>query len=295
MSVPTAYNPKRLSDYTVRGGSGSPSGYGGSLPSGRVSGPRQGDLLGFRDKDGKVEYRDITKLKGKQKELLASYEKAQERHEAVMDKINASDIAAFDRLNNALNKSKESDPKDKLGNTVPSKQTQYLEQQLILHMSRGSAVGAQTATPKAAGIRPDQSAKIRTEGPGGPGGGRFDKGGSQYKGVPGTGDLLQRGPSSGKLTTLPERAPQKGERAEAMIGGERQQVTVEEVVDTPQGKVVKIRLRDGSFKAIPYADLNLINLSDPLPGDPKTDLGSLILGRAEKDARKRAIAEDFTF
>jgi hypothetical protein len=88
--------------------------------------------------------------------VLASFEKAQKAHEDVMSGIAKAETAKFDRINEALNKSKESDPKDKLGNTVPSAQTKYLEAQLLQIMGQASQRGRQTATPAAAGIKPEQ-------------------------------------------------------------------------------------------------------------------------------------------
>lgn len=158
----------------------------GSVRSGRVSGPRQGDLLGFRDASGKVTYRDTTKLKGAEQKVLASFEKAQKRHEGLMAGMAKAETDAFERINKALNESKESDPKDKLGNTVPSTQTKFLEQQLIGHLANKSQRGKRV-TPGGAGVTPEQERTFAEEGP-------------YIPGTPGSRDLLGRGPSPEPVT-----------------------------------------------------------------------------------------------
>jgi hypothetical protein len=149
----------------------------GSVPSGRVAGPPAGyygpigtgpdALPGFTAKELPMSARQDAL----NKRVLASFEKAQKAHEAVMAKVAAAEEATFKRLNDGLNKSKESDPKDKLGNTIPSAQTKYLERALINHMASSGMKNAQAASPQAAGVKPAQLEAIDAIGPGGPGGG----------------------------------------------------------------------------------------------------------------------------
>ncbi len=122
----------------------------GSRPSGLVSGPT-------------FAQRQVAAKAG-MKKVAASFEKAQKVHEGVMAGISKAETDTFKRLNDALNASKESDPKDKLGNTVPSAQTKYLEQQLIGHMTNRSQRG-QRLTPEVAGVTPGQQKTFREEGP----------------------------------------------------------------------------------------------------------------------------------
>jgi hypothetical protein len=201
----------------------------GSRPSGLVSGPGhglapigEGETYGINPLTKEPDYRPAS-LKRAQAKVLASFEKAQKRHEGVMDKIRKADADTFKRLNDALNASKESDPKDKLGNTVPSAQTQYLERQLIGHLASSGLRNDQAASPAKAGITPEQERGAK-ERPGGPGGGRYDVGGSEYiPGVPGSSDLLNRRQGlslepgdatdivplpGGKALRLPDREPE---------------------------------------------------------------------------------------
>jgi hypothetical protein len=171
----------------------------GRLPSGRVSGPPAGlyGPLGTGDNAlkglSRLEMPATAKENALHKKILAGYEKAEAAHKQVMASITKSQNDTFKRLNDALNKSKESDPKDKLGNTVPSTQTKYLEAQLVNHMASGGMKNAQAATPRAAGITLEQIKGMKGPGgPGGPGGGQFDIGGSDYiPGIPGSRNLLQ--------------------------------------------------------------------------------------------------------
>jgi hypothetical protein len=98
------------------------------------------------------------KYNAMQKKILASYEKAGTKHKNVMAGITASENATFKRLNDALTASREVDAKnkDKLGNAMPpSAQTEYLQGQLVNHLSNQSQKN-QKLTPPGAGITPEQ-------------------------------------------------------------------------------------------------------------------------------------------
>jgi hypothetical protein len=137
MAVPTKYNPKRLSDYTLRGGT-----FGSRQPSFRMSGPGHG----------------ANPYKGANKKMLASFEKAQQKHEGLMAGIAKAESDTFKRLNDALTASREADAKikDKLGNTMPpSDQTNYLGSQLAAHLVNRSQKG-QRIKPGGPGTDPSQ-------------------------------------------------------------------------------------------------------------------------------------------
>jgi len=195
MSVPTRYNPKRLSDYTVRGGSGSPRGPSGGPGSQgiRASGPGRGNVGLTRD-----EMPMTQKERDAHKRIMASYSEAQRAHEGVMAGIAKAESAKFDKINDALNKSKESDPKDKLGNTVPSEQTKYLENQLIGIMGRAGQ-RSRKLTPKTAGMKPGQIDPATGKLPV-----KTTEGGT-------TAPATSRDESGAKLRT-PYRTPQKGSK-----------------------------------------------------------------------------------
>lgn len=122
----------------------------GRVPSGTTSGPGH-HLAGLTRRQLPATPRETAAYK----RILASYEKAQEAHDRVMSGIAKAEASAFDRINDALIKSKESDPKDKLGNTVPSKQTQFLEAQLINMLGQRIERGRKL-TPPTAGMEPGQ-------------------------------------------------------------------------------------------------------------------------------------------
>jgi len=146
----------------------------GRVPSGTTSGPGHGVFEGMTREDfGRTRGQKAADAK-----VLASFKRAQKAHEGVMAGIAKAETDKFTRINEALNKSKESDPKDKLGNTVPSKQTQYLEAQLLNILGQASQKGRQTATPGAAGVTPEQERRFVEEGP-------------YIPGAPGTRGLLQ--------------------------------------------------------------------------------------------------------
>jgi hypothetical protein len=111
----------------------------------------------------------------------------------------------FKRINDALTASREVDAKNKdaLGNALPpSPQTAYLQAQLQNIMGQASQ-RAGGLTPERAGVTPEQEGELK-KGPGGPGGGRYDIGGSDYiPGIPGSRDLLQRGPTTGRMAPVP--------------------------------------------------------------------------------------------
>lgn len=135
MAVPTRYNPKRLSDYFGRTNKFKPS-----VPSGASSGP------------GRFVMADRGHRYESEKKLLESVIKAQAKHERLMDKLAAKDSATFDRINKALTASREADPKDALGNSIPSEQTQYLQEQLKSHLIR-SGIKARNLTPGGPGTK----------------------------------------------------------------------------------------------------------------------------------------------
>jgi hypothetical protein len=163
----------------------------GSASDRKFSGPGRGNV-GMTMAD----FGRNTATKAADAKVLASFQKAQKAHEGVMAGIAKTETDTFKRINDALTASREVDAKnkDKLGNAMPpSTQTKYLESQLASHLLNKSQK-ASGLTPGGAGITPEQREGFKA-GPGGPGGGRFDKGGSEYiPGMPGTSDLLQRGP-----------------------------------------------------------------------------------------------------
>jgi hypothetical protein len=162
----------------------------GNVPSGATSGPGHGLApIGEGRVYGPGEYRPKA-LRDAEAKIMASMEKAQGEHEKVMAGIAKAESNKFKRINDALNASKESDPKDKLGNTVPSKQTQYLEAQLMIILGQASQRGKRL-TPEAAGVTPEQQKKFKEEGP-------------YIPGVPGTSDLLQRKPPAQPKATEPD-------------------------------------------------------------------------------------------
>ncbi len=257
----------------------------GSVPSGRVSGPRRGDLLGFRDESGKVTYRDVTKLKGARKTLVAGLREDQARHDRVMAGIAKRETDTFERVNKALNASKESDPKDKLGNTVPSAQTQYLEQQLISIMGQASQRAKQVATPGAAGVTPDQQKTFREEGP--------TVRPMEPMDTQGRTALMQK---MGQPLTPPEadlsQPPSVGETVEvARKDGSTVQVTVVALAD--ENGMMKVRLQDGSEVGIPADQVARINVGDvsQIPGEPAPDPGGQRT-RFQANERRQAILRD---
>jgi hypothetical protein len=250
------------------------------------------------------------------------------RHET---KSASTKAARFKSINDALTASREADAKhkDKLGNTMgDSPQTLYLQQQLQAILAEDMKRAGQTGSARKAGVTFGQEEQIRRFGPDviPRTGADFDKTqedvplnvaanraaaqqvvppgdprepgnlepGSPYAGMPGTSDLLQRGPVRGEPKTLEYIPPKRGDRGEAMINGQRQQVVVEEVFDTPQGQALKIRLRDGSFVAIPIQEFGRIDLSDPLPGDAPPDPGGQRRGFFEHEGRRAGIQDVLT-
>ena len=151
MAVPTAYNPKRLADYFGR-----TKKFGPTVPSGTSS-----------NNDGKVFYPKFgmmykpTDPRSANQRLVKSLADAQAAHEMVMDKINQKDVDTFNRINKALTASREADPKDALGNSIPSGQTLELERLLKAHLARGAATGIKGLPT------PAQVEKIKKEGAGG--------------------------------------------------------------------------------------------------------------------------------
>ena len=153
----------------------------GSVPSGRVSGPRAGQygpigtgpdaIPGMRAEDFPLPGH----VREAQKKVLASYEKAQKQHEAVMAKLDAERTAReakkekrVDKIQKALEAERKNAPKDKLGNTIETPLAKYLAAQLAAALAQFNQGGVPAPTPGTAGITPEQQEKIRTEGPGRP-------------------------------------------------------------------------------------------------------------------------------
>jgi hypothetical protein len=194
----------------------------------------------------KGEYRPAA-LKRAEAKVLASFEKADVAQKNLMASIRKADVDTFKRLNDALNASKESDPKDKLGNTVPSAQTQYLERQLIGHLASSGLRNDQAASPAKAGIKPQQLAEIEAIGPGGPGGGSKevarDDSLQDTLGI----TALRQGRPSLRRDITPSEVPQitgtHPKFGEVELMGERPHPQTGEVVDI-------IRLQDGTLQAV---------------------------------------------
>jgi hypothetical protein len=220
---------------------------------------------------------ETAKQKEARKSILASYEKAQAAHERVMAGVAKGESDKFTKINDALNASKESDPKDKLGNTVPSKQTQYLEAQLLNILGQASQRGRKL-TPEAAGMEPEQ----------------LD---------PETGRLPIERPTElqdtrGITGPAPPQAPEidfsqpasVGERVEvATATGETVQVTVMSLADAKG--MVKVRLQDGTEAAIPESEVRRIDIGDPSFGLGQPDPGGQ-RGRFQQQERRTAILRD---
>jgi len=291
-----------------------------------------GKRLGLDDLDARaIAFGDrnpgaYAKVKESRKKALETAKKAQARHDKIMADINTKEASTFKRINDALTASREVDAKNKdnLGRpTPPSKQTTYLEQQLdIILMNRGKNTapivpGGKGTDPRdydaggrlqtetvAEGKIPMQPMDTRPEQRTGPpfqpsipaGRGPEDvEPGSSYADILGASNLLNRTPGQGPPPKTMEYIPPKpGDRAEAMINGERQQVEVMQIFGTPQGQAVKIKLRDGSFVAIPLHELNRIDLSDPLPGDAPPDPGGQRKGFFQHEGRRAASMDVLT-
>jgi hypothetical protein len=257
----------------------------GSVPSGRVSGPPAGyagpigtgpDALPGLTRS---QFPETAREKKLRKDILASYEKADIAHKNVMANIAKADADTFKRLSDATNASKESDPKDKLGNTIPSAQTKYLERMLINHMASSGMKNAQASSPEKAGIKPEQLEAIGAIGPGGPGGGskevdpatysqpfgpREERFGAGDKGFANRRDLLHRPqgmpqgsgthPTFGPVDLIREQAhPQTGEMMDI------------------------IRLQDGTLKAVRKGEFKL---TEQRPKGILNDLFSFLGGGA---------------
>jgi hypothetical protein len=149
MAVPTAYNPKRLTDYF-----GKTDKFAPTFRSGTTSGP------------GRFVMADRGARGDTSNKVLASLRESQARHEKIMNDLAAKKTASIERITKAYNESKKNDPKDAMGNTIESDVTKFLGQQLIQGMVGGGKVlGVPT---------PEQQRKIQVEGAGGPGRGMFE-------------------------------------------------------------------------------------------------------------------------
>jgi hypothetical protein len=148
MAVPTRYDPKRLSDYILRGARPS----GARFPSGLVSGRRAG----------------ANPYEGANKKLLASFEKAQKAHDITMANIAKAEADRVDRLTKGYTEMLKNAPKDKLGSAIITPEMEVVGEQLKQAMIGGG--GQVRGLPTE-----EQLETIRTEGPGGPGGGAFPK------------------------------------------------------------------------------------------------------------------------
>lgn len=135
----------------------------GRLPSGRVSGPRAGTTVGLTAAQLPLP----GKVREAEKKVLASYQKAQKQHEAVMAKIAAAETSRVDKIQKALESERKNAPKDKLGNTIETPLAKYLAGQLGIALGQYSQRG-KALTPGGAGITREQQEAIRTEGPGRP-------------------------------------------------------------------------------------------------------------------------------
>lgn len=208
----------------------------GSVPSGRVSGPRAGQygpigtgpdaIPGMSAKDFPLPGH----VREAQKKVLASYEKAQKQHEAVMNKIKAEKAALeakeekkVDKLQKALEAERKNAPKDKLGNTIETPLAKYLAAQLAAQLARYNQFGATPGlTPESAGMTPEQQEAMKA-GPGGPGGGAFEPipGGAKRTKLPstqmgpvgpvplpgGAGGMMEPGSAMPNVPTPPEVYP----------------------------------------------------------------------------------------
>jgi hypothetical protein len=137
-----------------------------------------------------------TKWKATRKKMMERYKSRQADHDKVMAGITKRDADTFKRLNDALTASREVDAKnkDKLGNAMPpSQQTEYLQSQLRNHMAAGYQRGQQASSASAAGVTPEQEKTFKEQGP-------------YIEGMPGTSDLLNRGPV-GQATPTPMPGP----------------------------------------------------------------------------------------
>jgi hypothetical protein len=250
----------------------------GRVPSGTTSGPGFQEGLSREQKDkliasgkksglSELESKAIAfggqnvKWKAARAKVMEHYTKAQAQHEKTMAEIAKAESTKFDTINEALNASKETDPKDKLGNTVPSEQTKYLEMQLINIMGQASQRNKKL-TPKGAGIRPDQldpetgKLPVRQAGPAAP-------------------PEPQRSPSGAKLKA-PYRTPIKGtemvhpEGNVKLTGKSRMQNGIQEVEATINGKVGWVPMGELKPKKVGPGGLEALEqfyAPKPDPGD----------------------------
>ena len=156
-----------------------------------------GKNLGLKDDEAKAmaygEKGAVRKWRAAEAKVTQKIKESQGRHEKIMEGIRKTEANTFKRLNDALIASREVDAKnkDKLGNAMPpSAQTKYLEAQLASHLHNKGARAAQTASPRAAEVTPEQEKRFKEEGP-------------YIKGMPGTSDLLNREPVAGAPVPMP--------------------------------------------------------------------------------------------
>lgn len=234
----------------------------GRVPSGTTSGPTAAQRTQMAE--------------DAMKKVVASYGTAQKEHERVMSDIAKAESDKFDKINAALNASKESDPKDKLGNTVPSKQTQYLEAQLMNILGQRSQRG-KALTPESAGIQRGQldetGQRLREpSSPGGPGG--------QAPSAPGGEQDFSQPATAGETVEV------------TTASGNTVQVTV--VAPADNRGMVRVRLQDGSEAAVPQTEINRINLGDPIPGEPAPDPGGQRQRFFEHAGRRAGVLDTLT-
>lgn len=273
----------------------------GNVPSGTTSGPghftkgqltrdQKNQLIALGKSEGLTENESkaiaysgtnptaYKRWRAAEAKVTENIKESQRRHDKVMSDIAKTESGTFDRVNKALNASKESDPKDKLGNTVPSAQTQYLEQQLISILGQKSQRAKQVATPEAAGVTLEQQKTFREEGP--------------TAQPPKPMELMD---TRGITGLAPPQAPGKdfsqpasiGERVEvALPGGGTVQVTIVALADA--NGMIRVRLQDGSEAAIHEAEINRIDLEE---GAPTPDPGGG-RGRFQAHEQRRAIMRD---
>ena len=192
----------------------------GSVPSGRVSGPRAGNTLGMTMED----FGRSPKQKELDAKVLASFQAAQKDHEKIMAGIAKKEADSFKRINDALTASREADAenKDALGNVMPpSAQTEYLEGQLQGLIARGMQK-SKALTPGGPGTDPSQfkDGRLITPTPQGP--------------IPGTSDLLNREPSKGPAPStmeIPQAVGRHKVFGEVELMGERTHPQTGEKVD----------------------------------------------------------------
>jgi hypothetical protein len=222
-----------------------------------------------------VEYRDLTKLKGANKRLLASLKASGLEHRNLLASQAKAARDAYDQDVKNYSEALKNAPVDKLGNTIMTPTLQ--------------ALGAKVQSGLMGKVGPltKESAGIDVENQIDPATGRLK---TQED------DTTPLNVAANRAAEVPAALPSVGERVELKNpDGSSTQVVVEEIRETPQGKVAKIRLQDGSFEAVPVSELSRINLEDPLPGEYVPSLGGDILRTSEQDAIKRLIASNIDF